>query len=202
MNDDRKHGLASLIHVLGEPPRRGGAYLIYGRCGVGKSTLAMGMLCDSERSGHYISTEQPTADVWRQFSWMRNEKACPLVSATTAIKKIDLAINAQKAVVYVIDSIFDIDNTSPPAAARALARLASERDVIIFATAYTNAEGGLFGGNRLRKHFANVLRLRAQGEATDPHRILETETTPRRRALFKMHEGRMLDCGPLPNEEA
>ena len=74
--------------------------------------------------------------------------------------------------------------------------------MIIFATAYTYAEGGLFGGNRLRKHFANVLRLRAQGEATDPHRILETETTPRRRALFKMHEGRMLDCGPLPNEEA
>lgn len=203
MSEDGKQGLASLIHVLGGLPRRGRAYLIYGRCGLGKSTLAMGMLCELDRGGirgHYVSTEQSLTDAERQFSWASRARLLAR-STSTAMWEISASIDRRKAAVHVIDSIFDIDATSAPAAARALSCLAVERDVVIFATGYTNAAGGLAGGDRLRKHFADVLHLRARGDA-DPHRILETEATPRRQALFKMHEGRILDCGPLPNEEA
>lgn len=206
MNDDRKYGLASLIHVLGGMPRRGCAYLLYGDPGIGKSTLAFGLLCELDQSGicgHYISSEQSALDLVRMASRTKaSKKASMLIQSACVMRDIAPAIDGRKSAVYVVDSVHSVIDTSALDVAAALSRLAMDKDVVIFAIAHANAAGGLDGGDRLREPFAKVLRLRAQGEATDPHRILETETTPRRRALFKMHEGRMLDCGPLPTEEA
>ncbi len=206
MSDDRKYGLASLIHVLGGLPLRGCAYLFYGKPGIGKSTLALGLLGESGQGGicgHYITTEQSQNDVVRLASQLKlPKKAGLLLQRADTVRVIAPAIDGQRSTVYVVDSIHSATDASAHDVAAALSRLAMDKDVVIFAIAHTNAAGGLDGGDRLREPFAKVIRLRAQGEATDPHRILETETAPRRRALFKMHEGRMLDCGPLPTEEA
>jgi predicted ATP-dependent serine protease len=206
MSDDRKYGLASLIHVLGGLPLRGCAYLLYGKPGIGKSALAFGVLCELGQGGicgHYISSEQSAIDLVRMaYRAKVPKKASILIQSACGMQDIATAIDGRKSAVYVVDSIHSITDASALDVAATLSRLAMDKDVVIFAIAHTNAAGGLDGGDRLREPFAKVLRLRAHGEAADPHRILETEATPRRRALFKMHEGRMLDCGPLPNEEA
>jgi predicted ATP-dependent serine protease len=165
------------------------------------------MLCELGLSGirgHFISSEQPLSGLARLANG-RNLPAEPqlILQSVTSSQGVASAIDEGKCAVCVVDSINELNGgTGTPGIALTLSRLAVSRDVIIFATAHTNHAGGLMGGDRLRKHFAQTIRLRALGDDADPHRILETETTPRRRALFKMHEGRMLDCGPLPNEEA
>jgi hypothetical protein len=199
MSDDRKYGLASLIHVLGGLPLRGCAYLLYGKPGIGKSALAFGVLCELGQGGicgHYISSEQSAIDLVRMaYRAKVPKKASILIQSACGMQDIATAIDGRKSAVYVVDSIHSITDASALDVAATLSRLAMDKDVVIFAIAHTNAAGGLDGGDRLREPFAKVLRLRAHGEAADPHRILETEATPRRLALRGSPDSGEEDCG-------
>jgi predicted ATP-dependent serine protease len=212
-----KTGLAGLDHVLGGGlPPFGGAILLCGDPGAGKTTLIAVTFRELALAGHdvmVISAEQGLKELAQQLSWLgRFPSKHFLMHHVKSRDDIIKAIEKNKAVAYAVDSLHAVEDVTDSegyslatghanAVAQAgtdLKDVARDREALIFAVGHVNGDGTIAGGRRVQYMLDGTLSIRyapglsKEEEETDPRRFVQfegkTRLAPRgRRARMMMY---------------
>lgn len=220
-------GMTGFDYIFnGGLPPHGGGILLCAAAGTGKSTLCwilLQALAAQKIKGIYVSAEQTLKDLGQQFSWLgkppREASRYMLVHHERSRDNILEDIEQSEAKVAIVDSLHTVEDVTDAegfsmatGGAHAVAQvgsnlkhLAGELGITIFAIGHVNNDGTIAGGTRVRHMLDAVLVMRPGVSEKDERRILEFEGKTRfgprgRRALFKMNESGLVDCGPLVEE--
>ena len=213
-------GWAGLDWVTGGGLPVGKAIFICGNEGSGKTTFLMELfrhLAAQKLSSLFVSAEQSREDLADEFVRMGKfpETHMEILDEPDAESIIE-AIRKSGAKVAAIDSIHAVEGvidsegfekvTGHTGAlsqlGRELKKVCSAEDVTLFVVGHLNANGELKGGTDVRHMLDANLRLDRGGDEDNPRRVLRFERKVRfaplgRRALFKMTDTGITDCGPF-----
>ena len=201
-------GMALLDRVLGGGVVAGGAVLLAGEPGIGKSTLLLQLAEALARSGRrvlYASAEEST----RQLRLRAERLGCGhpglLVAGETAVEAVLGAAEQAKPEVLFVDSIQAVHSEELSglpgsvgqvrACAERLVEHAKRGDCALFLVGHVTKEGSIAGPKSLEHLVDTVLAFEAEGGAD--HRLLRAVKNrfgpAGEVALFEMHDSGLLE---------
>jgi predicted ATP-dependent serine protease len=218
-------GLPGLDYVLGGGlPLSSCALLLAAPEGAGKSTLILELfrsLAQRKVATLYVNAEQSAKAFARQHKRLgafSSERQ--LVAAESDASAIFDLLDRHRPQVACIDSLHTVEGvmdamgvpfttggvSAVSQLGRDLKRYADDQSMTIFAIGHVNNDGQIAGGTHLRHMLDATLFLDRGADGADKRRILRTEGKSRigesgRRALFRMTDDGLLDCGPLKARE-
>lgn len=176
-------GNAEFDRAVGGGLVPGGALLVGGDPGVGKSTLllqiAAGLASNGTKTA-YISGEEATAQIRMRASRLGLEKAPVALATGTSLRDILATLKTEKPQAVIIDSIQTLWSDTVPAApgtvtqvrtcAQELVRFAKANDCVVILVGHVTKDGQL-AGPRVVEHLVDAV-LYFESEAGRAFRIL------------------------------
>lgn len=217
-------GWSGLDHVCGGGLPKVGAILLAAREGVGKTTFLVGLLHDvAERLKEetlYITSEQSTQGLRRQFRRLDLKPSSRMVLVSTQDRDgIIGVIEKRRPRIVVLDSLHEVENVTDETGfsmssggeravtrvAKEVRRLAEEEGFFVILVGHMNNDGTMAGSAHLRHAVDGTLTIERIGPDSDPRRIMFFKkcrfAETGRKALFRMGERGMRDCGPYADDE-
>lgn len=216
--------MSGMDHVFAGGLPHFGAALLCAMAGTGKTTLLYELLCllaKQKVRSMYITSEQSLPDLGRQFQRLGPPPEEHLILLAEQDRdRIIRAIEKERPLVVVLDSLHEVERVTdedgyPMASgepravtrvAKEIRRLSHDEQFFAFLVGHMNNDGTMAGGTHLRHAVDATLVLERIGGESDPRRILQFKGKTRfgplgRKALFKMGESGMRDCGPYADDE-
>lgn len=179
-------GIGELDRVLGGGSALGGAVLVGGDPGIGKSTLLLQALGGYARRGHaclYITGEESQSQVASRARRIFPDVASKLsLQATTDLEEIMDGIESAQAEVVVVDSIQTMRSGELESAAGSVGQLretasrliemTKRRGIVLFLIGHVTKDGTL-AGPKVLEHLVDTV-LTFEGDSTHAYRLVRT----------------------------
>jgi len=179
----RSCGIPAVDRVLGGGIVPGGAVLLAGEPGIGKSTLLLELAAKAADAGDrvvYVSAEESARQLRLRAERLGIDRSALLVVGETALERVEAALEADPPALVVVDSVQALRSdelTSPPGSigqvrhvAHRLVEWAKTRGAALFLVGHVTKEGSIAGPKALEHLVDTVLSF--EGERESDARIL------------------------------